>query len=82
MTAEEDRAKEFGMRQVRARLLKLNGLLGVNSDDSDDEVAPAPGPAKPAPIETKQVQPIVASSNPPPRKSGKRESKWGKTNSN
>ena len=38
--AEEDRMKKFAMRQVRARLLKLNGLLGVNSDDSDDNKPP------------------------------------------
>lgn len=42
--AEEDRAKKFAMRQVRARLLKLNGLYGVNSDDSDDDVRAAPAP--------------------------------------
>ena len=70
------------MRQVRARLLKLNGLLGVNSDDSDDEVQPTPESAKPAPAEVKPVQPIATPSHPAPRKTGKRESKWGKTNSN
>ena len=30
--AEEERARKFAMRQVRARLLKLNGLYGADSD--------------------------------------------------
>lgn len=35
---ENERAKKFAMRQVKARLLKFNGLYGDGDSDDSDEV--------------------------------------------
>lgn len=66
------------MRQVRARLLKLNGLLG-NDEDSDQDQPPKieeKKPDVPPPPPQMNTAPIIK--KPP----GKRQSKWGKTSSN
>lgn len=63
------------MRQVRARLLKLNNLYGDN--DSDDEVPPP----QPPPPQIKPPEPQPPPSATLPKRFGKRESKWGKTSS-
>ena len=72
------------MRQVRARLLKLAGNLGLDSDSDEDQpqakieepIKAVPAPPPQAPQVPKAAAPVI------PRKSGKRESKWGKTASN
>lgn len=84
------------MRQVKARLLKLNGLYGDNSDDSsdNDKNVPPPRPPKDENIikmESKpplpNVAPIIVPSPGPSAGIGlkkgdkKRESKWGKNTS-
>ena len=67
------------MRQVKARLLKFG--FEEEDDSDDDKMYDRPQVPETVPVETIPSIPSI----PPPiitKRSGKKESKWGKTTSN